>query len=330
MVITYPNKIFSPNSLYIKTTEEEFCSKKKKETQYQIQSKIMQGSVENMEIDRGILLTVSDFVLKEDIEMITTHSDLILFQVSFCLDGGMEWAYINGDLVHQFRIGAQQSQVRYGTIQECRSILWGGSHCRSVSITLDEKMFAEIFACIKARGALCNTNTEDVARVYTYTPNVSKILSEIIECSLCDELKKIYLRGKVLELIAIYCDEVICKSPTNDYGIQISSQGYAALLNAREIINQNFTHPLTISTLAKESAINEQQLKEGFRRCFGCTIKEYIVEKRMEMAKTLLTTGKYSVKDAAWMVGYSHTGYFISLFRKHYGLSPGELLQNNK
>lgn len=124
MVITYPNKIFSPTSLYIKTTEEEFCSKKKKETQYKIQSKIMQGSVENMEIDRGILLTVSNFVLKEDIEMITTHSDLRLFQVSFCLDGGMEWAYINGDLVHQFRIGAQQSQVRYEPWGFCWGMLW--------------------------------------------------------------------------------------------------------------------------------------------------------------------------------------------------------------
>ena len=37
-----------------------------------------------------------------------------------------------------------------------------------------------------------------------------------------------------------------------------------------------------------------------------------------------------TVQEVTWMVGYSHTGYFIELFRKHYGISPGEMLKNNR
>ena len=237
---------------------------------------LMDGIIENIDIADGILLTTSEFVSQEDIEMTTTHDDLSLFQISFCIDGNMEWSYINNEVVHQFQIAAQQSQV------------------------------------------------------YTYTPNISKILSEILACHFCDEMKKIYLQGKIFELIAVYCDEVICKSPTNDFGIRISVEDYNALLKAREFIGENFAHPLTIPIVAKAIAINEQKLKDGFKRCFGVTVNDYVVEKRLEAAIRLLKTGKHTVQEVTWMVGYSHTGYFIELFRKHYGISPGEMLKNNR
>ena len=86
---------------------------------------------------------------------------------------------------------------------------------------MDEKIFEQIFTCIKIRGALYDTRKTAPVRVYTYTPNISKILSEILACHFCDEMKKLYLQGKIFELIAVYCDEVICKSPTNDFGIRI-------------------------------------------------------------------------------------------------------------
>lgn len=86
---------------------------------------LIDGTIENIDITDGILLTTSEFVSQEDIEMTTTHDDLSLFQISFCIDGNMEWSYINNEVVHQFQIAAQQSQVRYGTFKECRSRISG-------------------------------------------------------------------------------------------------------------------------------------------------------------------------------------------------------------
>lgn len=45
----------------------------------------MDGTIENIDITDGILLTTSEFVSQEDIEMTTTHDDLSLFQISFCI-----------------------------------------------------------------------------------------------------------------------------------------------------------------------------------------------------------------------------------------------------
>lgn len=330
MIVSYPGHKFLPTSVSVATTEGAPQQCRLNDEQYELPPKLISGKIENIDIAPGMTLTVSDFILRDELKMTSTYADLNVFQVSFCMQGGMEWTYIHEGTERTFHISAQQCQVRCGTIQACRCRIPCGRICQNVSISLDQTRFEEIFTCIHARGALCNTNASDPVRLYTYTPKIAKILSEMISCRLCEELKKIYLHGKIMELIAIYCDDVICNSPTNDFGIRISAEDYDALLKAREIISRNFAHPLTIQKLAKEAAINEQRLKEGFRCCFGTTVNGYIIETRMETAQKLLLTGFYTVNAVALMVGYSHAGYFINLFRKHYGLSPGELLKNNK
>lgn len=141
---------------------------------------LMDGIIENIDIADGILLTTSEFVSQEDIEMTTTHDDLSLFQISFCIDGNMEWSYINNEVVHQFQIAAQQSQVRYGTFKECRSRISGNRKFKGISITLDEKIFEQIFTCIKIRGALYDTRKTAPVRVYSFSyEQGTKILDDV-------------------------------------------------------------------------------------------------------------------------------------------------------
>ena len=64
---------------------------------------------------------------------------------------------------------------------------------------------------------------------------------------------------------------------------------------------------------------------EGDRAEILSGVFEGVVEKRMEMAYRLLQSGKYKVKDVVWMVGYSNTSHFIDVFRKRYGVTPGEI-----
>lgn len=288
------------------------------------------GTVQTMDVRPGMSLTISDFMFYKDTIMEEDIREQKIFQISFCLDGEFEWCYLQGEKEYHFFLGAQQCQVSHGAIGYCRSTFRGGQRCRSVSITLDRNTYQQIFSAICLRNAVCSTEAAGQAKLYRYTPSVSKILAEMINCPYCDELKKIYTEGQILRLIAVFCEEVICQSPANMLGFSITAEEYEALLRAREFINCNYAHPLTIAQVAQRAAVSEKRLTEGFRHCFGCTVNEYITEKRMEAAKELLLTGKYTASNVTWMVGYSHTGYFIRVFREHYGMSPGEMRKSNK
>ena len=57
--------------------------------------------------------------------------------------------------------------------------------------------------------------------------------------------------------------------------------------------------------------------------------KEYIINKRMEYAKTLLSSGQVEVKEAAVMCGYFEPCHFSREFSKHFGISPKEYIKTN-
>ena len=104
IIISYPEARFVPTSVSIAASSQIMQANKTADNQYLIP--LIDGTIENIDITDGILLTTSEFVSQEDIEMTTTHDDLSLFQISFCIDGNMEWSYINNEIVHQFQIAA--------------------------------------------------------------------------------------------------------------------------------------------------------------------------------------------------------------------------------
>ncbi len=47
-------------------------------------------------------------------------------------------------------------------------------------------------------------------------------------------------------------------------------------------------------------------------------------KKRIDIAKEMLRTNKYSVKEICYQIGYNDPNYFSRLFKKLVGVSPTE------
>lgn len=56
--------------------------------------------------------------------------------------------------------------------------------------------------------------------------------------------------------------------------------------------------PPTISAMARRVGINESYLKNGFRAQVGCTIGEFVRQKRMKKAMELIESG-HSILETA-------------------------------
>lgn len=94
------------------------------------------------------------------------------------------------------------------------------------------------------------------------------------------------------------------------------------LHNVKAYIDNNLEVKLTITLLAKEFHIGTTRLKQGFRKYFRRTIYKYILERRMDKAKRLLSQGM-RVQQVATETGYSLTG-FSKTFKDYVGVSPME------
>lgn len=96
------------------------------------------------------------------------------------------------------------------------------------------------------------------------------------------------------------------------------------LLRVRRQIDEGFLEPVTIAELSKQHFMCESKLREIFRKHYGITIYQYMLNRRMEHACELLSVPDAQVKDIAGLVGYSNISHFSDAFRKKFGCTPSE------
>lgn len=82
----------------------------------------------------------------------------------------------------------------------------------------------------------------------------------------------------------------------------------------------------SLGELARHCNMSVRQLTRGFRVSRGCSIGDYVEQRRMETAKRLLVDGE-SVKTIAFTMGYSSPSSFTYAFRRTVGISPSQFRQ---
>jgi len=95
-----------------------------------------------------------------------------------------------------------------------------------------------------------------------------------------------------------------------------------------QLVKQHITADLRDEVSRKEIAarlnMNPDYINRLFKHETGMTMKEYTIHKRIQKAQTLLRTTGLTVSEVALNVGYDNFSYFIKLFKKQTGQTPGQ------
>lgn len=101
----------------------------------------------------------------------------------------------------------------------------------------------------------------------------------------------------------------------------------------RALIIQNFADPsFALDEAIKQMPFNYDYLRKQFQEKMGLTPLKYLTGLRMKKAKSMLTAGsgrEHSISEVAESCGYKDALYFSRVFKKYYGCSPSEFLQEN-
>ena len=90
-----------------------------------------------------------------------------------------------------------------------------------------------------------------------------------------------------------------------------------------DYVAEHLTEPITLEMLASELFISSKYISSVFRKNMGMTLREYIITKRVENAKKLLSEGK-NVSEACELSGFGDYSNFIRTFTQIAGISPGK------
>ncbi|MGZ7443287.1 response regulator [Paenibacillus sp. TH7-28] len=93
----------------------------------------------------------------------------------------------------------------------------------------------------------------------------------------------------------------------------------------KSYLEHHFAEPVGLEQLAKLFFVSKEYLSKVFKQEYGITVTDYLLQLRMEKAMEWLGAGEeVAIKRVAEMVGYEDVSYFHRVFKKHFGLSPGE------
>lgn len=94
----------------------------------------------------------------------------------------------------------------------------------------------------------------------------------------------------------------------------------------REFMLDNFSKPLTVEDYAYLTGRSLSTFNRDFKRLFHISPKQWLMDQRLEKARTLLAFNNTSVAEVAYETGYENISHFIKAFHKKFNISPKQYL----
>ena len=287
---------------------------------------IAKGSTESFKVDEGIILLKqtnenefeSNFNFKIGKDYIQFH---------FCLKGSSKFLFNQGSYI--FNVENENSILLYNPNKELPIDLLLDANSQVISILISIKKFHSLFSNESDQiSFLNNDNIENkLYKEKKIGPMIAVILNQMYQQSLSLSMYKLYLRGKVFELMSLYfnkdkeMDIEQCPFLADDNNIK-------KIKKAKEIIISRMIEPPTLVELAKEVDISLKKLKQGFKQVYGASVFSFLIDYKMQVSKRLLSSGNYNVNEVALRVGYSTATHFINAFKKKFGTTPKKYLMS--
>ncbi len=94
------------------------------------------------------------------------------------------------------------------------------------------------------------------------------------------------------------------------------------ITQAIHYMNEHLYEQISVSMVAGAVNLSPSHFSRRFKRHTGYSPYEYIVLRRLDRAKYLLTSTQLTVKEIAYQIGYNSEENFIHGFQKNVGISP--------
>jgi len=95
-------------------------------------------------------------------------------------------------------------------------------------------------------------------------------------------------------------------------------------------IEDNLSADLSLTEIASIAGISVSHCKSVFRDSIGAPVHQYVLQRRVERAKVLLSEGQLTISEIALETGFSHQSHLAYHVRRILGVSPTAIRQNGK
>ncbi len=102
-----------------------------------------------------------------------------------------------------------------------------------------------------------------------------------------------------------------------------------SIKNAKQILDKNIDTNISLSELAKSVNLNESYLSRSFKKHYGLSPRNYVLNQRVSKAKELLDSG-LKISEVALELGFYDQAHFYKIFKSIYSITPLKYIKINQ
>lgn len=106
---------------------------------------------------------------------------------------------------------------------------------------------------------------------------------------------------------------------------QLMNLGKPVRRDILPIVESNYMNPVSVPELAYLSGRSLSGFKRDFQSEFGIAPTEWIRNRRLEQARSILLSSEVSITDVCYTVGFENPTHFTRLFKEKYGIAPSQI-----
>ena len=159
---------------------------------------------------------------------------------------------------------------------------------------------------------IIHLNQEQIDAFVGYTDLLEKSLNEHDQ-----EFGSTVLAESILNIILITINRLANKKRTPTY-VDVLPK---TITDAFNYINLHLSDSISASSVAENMHLHPVYLNRIFKANTGTSIQQYIIEKRLALAKKLLKEGNSPI-DVCFQSGFNNYSNFSRTFSNHTGTSP--------
>lgn len=111
--------------------------------------------------------------------------------------------------------------------------------------------------------------------------------------------------------------------------LDINENDIDRLFKVKEELVSNLYEIPKVKSLAEKYAFSETKLQKLFKQVFGKSLYQFALYERMLWAKEMLSSGKFSVSEVGYRLGYSNLSHFSKAYKNQFGLTPKSMYKND-
>lgn len=134
-----------------------------------------------------------------------------------------------------------------------------------------------------------------------------------------DQIRSIVSRARRQLYITVLLSELF--EASRDTANVLPQWGFGVIPDIVNYISAQATTPLRIDMLCRKFYISRAQLNRKFREYTGCSVWEYLTNKRLLLAQEMLRSGDAPAIACA-KAGFNNYTTFYRAYRKKFGVSP--------